>query len=231
MLRARFTVGCLGALAIAFGATWGCIPNPAGDFEDYQERVSNLPAPPPLEASTFETAPPPTQAVEGTYYGACLAELAFGQPSKRFNFFTLTKYTPDAAGAKLQLSIQPLKVVNNNPPPTVTKADAVGAEISTPPGDVASTGRFRLELGTVSVAGAANPITGSDVEILSAFLDGRFAEARFCARLGGQVTKPAAAARQLDPAQNICQFVPIKDGDPMPAFTEADFQANSCPLD
>ena len=230
MLRARFTVGCLGALAIAFGAMWACIPHPEGDFEDFQERVSNLPKP-VIEASTFEAAPPPTQAVEGTYYGACLAELAFGSASKRFNFFTVTKFTPDPAGAKLELSIQPLKVVNRNPPPTVTLADAVGPQLAAPPANVESSGRFRLELGTVNVAGAANPITGSDVEIVGAFLDGRFAEARFCARLGGQVTKPAAAARTLDPALNICQFVPIKDGDPMPEFTDPDFVTDSCPLE
>ena len=83
----------------------------------------------------------------------------------------------------------------------------------------------------MNVPGSANPISGSDVEILAANLDGLFAEARFCARLGGQVVKPAAVARQLDPPQNICQFVPIKDGDPMPAFTDADFVPGACPLD
>ncbi len=230
MLRARFTLGCLGALAIAFGTTWACIPHPEGDFEDYQDRIATFPKP-VVEASTFEAAPPPTQAVEGTYYGACVAELAFGQISKRFNFFTVTKFTPEGAGGKLQLSIQPLKVVNNQPPPTVTKADSVGPEIPAPPADVAASGRFRLELGTANVPGLANPISGGDVEILNAFLEGRFAEAKFCARLGGQVTKPAAAARTLDPPQNICQFVPIKDGDPMPEFTQADFQPESCPLE
>ena len=230
MVGSRVTLGCLGALVVAFGATWACIPHPDGDFEDYQERIATFPKP-LVEASTFEAAAPPTEAVEGLYYGACLAELAFGQPSKRFNFFTLTKYTPDPSGAKLQLSIQPLAVVNNQPPPTVSKANAVGSEIPAPAADVSAAGRFRIELGTVNVPGTANPISGSDVEILGSSLDGRFAEARFCARLGGQVVKPAAAARQLDPPQNICQFVPVKDGDPMPEFTEADFQPGSCPLD
>ncbi|MBX3201737.1 MAG: hypothetical protein KF850_34585 [Labilithrix sp.] len=230
MLGSRFTLGCAGALVIAFGLTWACIPHPEADFEDFQERAAAMPKV-EIEASTFEAAPPPTEAVEGVYYGACLAELAFGSPSRRFNFYTVTKYTPDPSGAKLELSIQPLKVVNNQPPPTITKDDATGPVIAAPVAEVAPSGRFLIELGTTNVPGNANPISGGDVEILRATLDGRFAEARFCARLGGEVTKPAAAARQLDPPQNICQFVPIKDGDPMPEFTAADFQPESCPLD
>lgn len=230
MRRARFALGCLGALVIAFGSTWACIPHPADDFEDYQERVANLPKA-TVEASTFEAAPPPTNAVEGTYYGICVSELAFGQVNKGFNFFTLTKFTPGEAGGKLELSIQPLAIVNNQPPPTVSKAGAVGSPIAAPPADVAADGKYKIDLGTVTVPGTANPISGSDVEILTATLEGRFAEAKFCARLGGQVTKPVAAARVLNPPQNICQFVPIKDGDPTPGFTSADFQPESCPVD
>jgi hypothetical protein len=236
MLGARLTVGCLGALVVAFGLAGvptACIPHPEGDFEDYQKRLAATPQT-VIEASTFDISAPPTNAVEGTYYGACLAELAFGNVVQRFNFFTITKYTPDASGAKLQLSIQPLLIQPppaNLPPTTVSKSGAAGPEIPTPPGAVQSNGRFRLELGTVNVPGTANPISGGDVEIAGAFLDGRFAEARFCARLGGEVLKPVAAARTLDPPLNICQFVPIKDGDPMPEFTKADFQPESCPLE
>ncbi len=231
MRRARITLGCLGALVVAFGTTWACIPHPDQDFEDFQGRAAAFPKQ-EIEASVFEAAPPPTQAVKGLYYGACLAELGFGQPTKRFSFYTLTEFTPsDGGSSKLQLSIQPLKLENAQPPSTVSKAGAVGAEIPAPPADVAASGRFTLQLGTVYVPGAANPISGSDVEITGANLDGRFAEARFCARLGGKVVKPAAAARDLNPPDNICQFIPIKDGDPMPAFTEADFQTASCPLE
>jgi hypothetical protein len=230
MAGSRFTLGCVGALVVAFGMTWACLPHTEGDFEDFQVRAANLPKP-NIEASTFEAAPPPTNAVEGLYYGACVSELAFGQPSKAFNFYTLTKYTPDTgSGAKLELSIQPLAVVNNLPPPTIAKSGAVGDPIPAPLASVAATGRYRLELGTVHVPGKANPISGSDVEILRASLDGLFAEERFCARLGGEVTQPVAAARTLDPPQNICQFYKIKDGDPTPTLSSSDFQPTSCPV-
>lgn len=228
-MRARFVFGCLGFLVVASVAPWACIPHPEQDFEDYQDRVASFPKP-VIEASVFEAAPPPTKAVEGLYYGACLSELAFGQTAKVFNFYTLTKYTPDPSGAKLMLSIQPLAVVQQAPPPTISKAGAVGSEIPAPAANVDAEGKYLLELGTVNVPGAANPISGSDVVISSAKLQGRFSEAKFCARLGGNVEKPEAAKRTLDMEQNICQFVPIKDGDPTPTFTQADFQAASCPL-
>lgn len=230
MRRSRFAVGCLAGVAIAVGTTWACIPHPGGDFEDYQERIGDFPKA-IIEASTFEAAPPPTEAVEGLYYGACVSELAFGQVSNAFNFYTLTKFTPDEEGGKLELSIQALRIENSQPPATVATSGIVGDAISAPAASVASNGRYRLELGTVNVPGEANPISGSPVEIAGASIEGRFAEAKFCGRLGGEVLRPAAAARQLDPPLNICQFFPVKDGDPTPALDFAEFQPESCPLD
>lgn len=233
MLRARSRrlLGCLGLLTAGLAVSWACIPHPEKDFEDYQDRIASFPKA-QVEASVFEAAPPPTQAVDGIYYGACLSELAFGQPSKVFNFYTKTKFTPAENGnpAKLELSIQPLKVENAQPPATVSLAGAVGSPIPAPAAPVDSAGKYKLELGTVNVPGTANPISGSDVIIEVATLQGNFAESRFCARLGGNVKKPEAAARTLDIEQNVCQFVPIKDGDARPELTAADFQAASCPL-
>jgi hypothetical protein len=229
MLGARLTLGCLACIAVGLAAPWACLPHPDSDFEDYQTRIASFPKP-IVEASAFEAAPPPTQAVEGLYYGACLIELAFGNVDKVFNFYTITKYTPEGEGGKLSLSVQPLAVENAAPPKNVAKAGAVGSEILGPPAAVDANGKYKADLGTVNVPGTANPISGSDAVIEVATMEGRFSEAKFCARLGGNVTKPEAAARTLDPTQNICQFVPIKDGDPTPKFTTADFQADSCPL-
>ncbi|HVH42825.1 MAG TPA: hypothetical protein VM925_10800, partial [Labilithrix sp.] len=127
MRRARFTLGCLAGVVVAWSAGWACIPHPEDDFEDFQGRAEALPKP-VIEASTFEAAPPPTQSVEGLYYGACLSELAFGNDTKVFNFYTLTKFTPGDAGGKLVLSIQGLEVTPppTAPPPTVAKAGTVG---------------------------------------------------------------------------------------------------------
>jgi hypothetical protein len=229
--RAPLAFGSLGLIVAALMAPWACIPHPDTDFEDYQERIASFPKP-VIEASVVDQGPPPTTAVEGIYYGACLSELAFGQPDNVFNFYTKTKFTPGTNGGpgKLELSIQPLILVNNKPPPTISLSGAVGSPIAAPAADVNAAGKYTINLGTVTVPGTANPISGSNVLIESATLQGNFAEARFCARLGGEVKQPVAAARTLDTSQNICQFLPIKDGDPKPVLAAGDFQAASCPL-
>jgi hypothetical protein len=230
--RAPYAFGCVGLIVAALTAPWACIPHPEQDFEDYQERIASFPKP-VIEASVIDTGPPPTKAVEGIYYGACLSELAFGQPDNVFNFYTTTKFTPGPNGGpgKLELTIQPLKVFNKKPPATVTLADKVGGAIVATPADVSAAGKYTINLGTVTVPGEANPISGSNVLIENGSLQGNFAEARFCARLGGEVKQPVAAARTLDTSQNICQFVAVKEGDTRPALTASDFQAATCPVD
>lgn len=171
----------------------------------------------------------PVTTVKATYVGACRPELT-NNPLKRLSFFTHTEFTSGAPG-KLELTLRPLRVVDLSPPPTVSSKDVVGSDIIAASTNVASDGRFQTKLGTVLVPGSAQPISGSDLEINGAFLDGRFAESKFCARLGGQLVRPSPAARTLDPSNNICQFVRVDDGDPMPSFTAADFTPDACPLD
>jgi hypothetical protein len=65
--------------------------------------------------------------------------------------------------------------------------------------------------------------------LASSTLDARWNATQHCARLGGEVIAPAAAARQLDPASNICLFVPINDGDPTPKLSASDFDPTKCP--
>src|SRR4051794_33527778 len=48
-----------------------CLPKPDQDFEDFGKRANALPAT-IGDGGTFEAAAPPTEAVSGIYYGACL---------------------------------------------------------------------------------------------------------------------------------------------------------------
>lgn len=230
MRRSRFKVGCFAGASIALSVLgFACIPHPDDDFSDFQKRVANLPKPVTDGATTFEAAPPPTDAVEGLYYGACMSELAFSDPNKIFNLFTHTKFTPSGAGGKLELSIGTLKIEPGpKPPSTVGQAGVVGTPFAGS-ADVDAQGKFNMQLGTVGFPGAANPISGSDVVILNGSLQGRFSAERFCARLGGHVEKPESATRDLNPPDNICQFVPVKDGDKTPTFSFADLTAAGCP--
>jgi hypothetical protein len=227
-MRARLVLGSLGCVTAVLIAPWACIPHPEQDFEDYQERIANFPKE-TVEAAAFDTSAPPTSAVEGLYYGACLSELEFGQPKLVFNFYPMTKFAPEPTPAQLTLSIQSLKVINRAPPPTISLAGVIGSPIAAPATTVDAEGLFLIQLGTVIIPGEANPVSGSEAQIDDAVLRGRFGADRFCARLGGRVIRPTAAARTLKDGENICQFVPIKDGDPTPTFTGANFQAASCP--
>jgi hypothetical protein len=228
-MRARVLVGFSICFAAAALGPWACIPHPEQDFDDYQERIANIPKS-QIDASAFEAAAPPAEPVKGLYYGACLSELAFNQVSKVFNFYTNTEFTPSAQGNKLTLSIQALKVKSGSfPPDTITSADISGGIIKAP-ALVDREGKFRLELGTVTIPGDCNPISGSNVLIENTVLIGRFAADRICARLGGDVRQPAASARSLNIDKNVCQFVPIQEGAKRPEVTLADLQAEACPL-
>ena len=230
-MRARLALGCLGGVALGLGGVWACIPNPSGAFEDFQERIKSFEGPPIEEAGPpVEAGPPPTEATEGLYYGACYSELALGQVTNVLSFYTKTKFTPDAAGGQLELTIEALKFENLAPPAKVSREGITGGIIPAPAAAVNAEGQFTLSLGTVSVPGDANPISQSEVLIENAQLQGRFAAAQFCGRLTGFVVKPAAASRNLDIEKNFCQFRPIKDGDDTPVLTRADFQPSACPL-
>lgn len=229
-MRARLVL----ALVVAgFASGLACIPNPEGDFEDFQERARGFAPPPGGGGDAGFDGAPPTQAVEGVYYGACLSQLAFGRLDRVFNFYTKTKFTPDpgGAGGTLTLSLQALTLgATGGPPETVSAAGLVGPEQASPQPaspNVTPEGRYTIDLGMVTVPGAANPITGRDVIIMNTKLVGRFAQDRFCARLNGNVTQPVQL--QLEPPRNICQFVPVTEGQATPTFTPADFTPEACP--
>lgn len=86
---------------------------------------------------------------------------------------------------------------------------------------VDATGNFVTALGTLTIPGAANPITGRDVVIQTASLTGKLETTTFCARLAGDVVQPVSVT--LDPAQSPCVFLRTADGDPVPTVTSQTF--------
>lgn len=179
-------------------------------------------------ADPDSSAPDAPTSQQGLFYGACLSELAAGQPSKVFNFWVETT----SGDGKLTMRLQPLIMINQAPPPTVTKSGTIGAVLPSLPADIDAGGHAMLVLETITIPGAANPITGSDVVITSTLIETRFVstKTKFCGRLGGSLVKPEAAARELKPAENVCRFVPIVDGQTTPTFTAADFAPEACPF-
>jgi hypothetical protein len=238
-----------------------CIPNPKADFEDYQAAV--IPYRPEAGGGSFDGAAA-TEAFEGTFFGACLSQLAQNNPDKVFNFLTDVKFTPGAGGGQLVFKLTPLKTDQTPgpdqgrvPPKVVSRANITGTVLGS---DTAvatdARGKFTAVFGDVNVPGDANPISQRPVIILNGGMVGIFSQssgvapgsdggadeagtdagassggAQFtiCTRLNGDVTQPLTLT--LDPTLNICQFRQIKEGDPAPVFTKADFQSGTCPVD
>lgn len=233
-----------GAAVGAMACVIACIPHPDKDFEDYTERTASFSG---SSSGTVDAGPIDatviTEPTEGLYYGACLSELAFGATNKVFSFYTKTKFTPGANGAdgKLTITLQALKLKDNPgevnppaPPEVVSKAGLLPPEQTSKEAPVQGT-KIAVDFndasgrpGLVVVPGAANPITGRDVEIENTRMTGVFAKEKFCALLNGKVVKPINL--ELTPSKNVCQFIPVKDGDKTPVLTKPeDFAASSCP--
>lgn len=154
------------------------------------------------------TDPPPGTELN---YVACLSQLAFGDVNKVLSFYAPVERTADS----VSVSLKPLATENNAPPKTVTSLGTVGeaSQASSPLGG----GQFTLDLGKMTIPGAANPISGRDLVIEAAKLTGTLS----CAHLSGDVTQPVQIT--LEPAQNTCRFFIVRDGDPAPKLTAAEF--------
>jgi hypothetical protein len=231
----RVRVFVLASLVCGSSVGLACIPDPAGDFEKYQEDIAPYAS---QGGGTFDGSAA-TEAVAGTYYGACLSELGQSNPDKVFNFLVDTKFNPNpgGAGGQLSLKLTVLKTqqtgepsnIGRVPPEFVSRANATG----TPLGDdtkfvpTDAQGKFAIVFGDVNVPGDANPISQRPVVILNGAMNGRFSQNSFCTRLSGDVTVPLSVT--LTPALNICQFRPIKEGDPTPKLTKDDFLPGTCP--
>ena len=206
-------LGCLVPLTLG-----GCIPDPEGDFEKYTARTAQD-APPPVDGGGVDSAPP-TEAVEGLYFAACLSTLAAGRIDRVLRFYTETKFVPDAPGSptgKISLKLTPMKLsAGGGPPPTVSRDQTVGATYTVTDAATNAQGVYAAPLGTVNIPGAANPISGRDIVVENAAVPGRFAPGKFCSQLSGRVTTPTDIP--LDGAANTCVYFPVKEGDPTPVL-------------
>lgn len=214
------------ALASALGAA--CIPHPADDFKDYEDKTVEQRKVVPKDAGPPPDAAPPVQAIEGVYFGTCFSQLAAGRTDRVLRFYTVTKFTPSPTGGALTLEITPLKLPTTPTDAktgTFGKAATVGAAFKVTDAPVDSKGVFTAAFGTVEVPGAANPISGRDIRIDTTVFKGRFADpAKFCAQLSGQVVQPVQ--QQLDAPANICLFLAAKEGDPYPDPPRDDYACN-----
>jgi hypothetical protein len=222
--RAFVSVACLGAVLVAGSAA--CFPDPEGEYKDFQERTANLgpTTDTPTDAAVLDTKPPET-VTEALYVGICTTALALKDPAQALRFYTKSKYTPDGSGGgKLSLTVKPLVGWQNGDyvtPKAVTDSETRGNEIPANDLVVAAGGRFTANLGTMNLPADANSISGREAVINNTVLDGKFGTGEFCTTLGGHLIIPYEY--DFVPKDNVCLFIEVKDGDPVPTREQAQF--------
>jgi hypothetical protein len=161
-------------LVLAASLLAGC-PDPNGSFESFVEKAEAIPSGPLGQCG--ETV----QTVEGDFFFALSAQLA---PTKPIVF--LTQITTDAGG--MSFHIQALSAEDRTTP--------VGDGIDIGPYPIDAEGTFVAALPPLAVVGAANPITGSDIEA-TITLKGSVCADFLCGSVEGAVTKVNGAPSDI----------------------------------
>ena len=165
-------LGCLAALA-------GC-PDPQGEYDAFKERFEALNT---GGASGCEPAPAVAGAADGQYLFALSAKLS---PPKAFVLdATLTTTEGADGGLNVELSLQPLSAED--------QATPVGEPLVAEGLTIEADGTFTWDFGLVTLIGAANPITGADVEstlIFEGSICGPPNQGFICGDASGIVSKP-----------------------------------------
>ena len=223
LLASSLTAAAGGAVIVA------CIPDPKGEYQDYQDRTADLVGDGGGGGGEVIDAKPPEEAVEQLYVAVCVTSLSGRNPEQALRFYTETKFVPEGGGGKLTLTMSPL--VGWNDPPTdayippaeitvaksETRGDPLSAEMT-----VGADGRFTQNLGKIDLDRAANSVSGRAAVIENVTLDGVFgSDERFCAQLSGSLTVPYNAT--LNPALNTCIFLKATEGQKVPALTQGEF--------
>lgn len=93
---------------------------------------------------------------------------------------------------------------------------------------VSPSGRYVAALGTLTIPGDANPISGRVVVIENVVLSGGFSRPlRFCSAFDGHVTQPTDIV--LAGASNTMIYDKVTEGATQPVHTAGDFAAG-CPV-
>ena len=154
-----------------------------------------------------------TTTVEQLYFVSCLSVLAVGDRNKVLRFYAASSSTADT----FTLDLTPLKKSATK----VSKAQSVGAPQTTSSGLAADTGRFKVSFSGISVDASANPFSTGPLTIAPMTLEGDKAAGRFCTKLDGAITAPLQ--QRLDPSADVCVFVPVNEGDPVPSVQASEY--------
>jgi hypothetical protein len=207
--------------SLSIGAVLGCV-NPQKDFDGYVQVASDRRAQSSAGSGGTGGSAGGGQAgdgqggastvdLSGKFISYCLSSLGVGDPMKSLLLATEFEQT----GSSLSVKLTPLKI-------GASSLSEILGTATTAKADIASNG-FTINFGTVSIPGAANPISGSDIEIANTVFAAKIQSSdHVCAELGGQLTKPFAYP--LDDPGDICLILRVNaDGSVPPLPKAAEF--------
>ncbi len=158
----------------------------------------------------------------GDFLVSCVTNITGRNPKQPLRFAGKLAYAAEAGGTgKLSMTLRPILVSKGAPQ---TLADTTGAEISITDVPISSSCGFEAALGQVKVAGEANSISGSEIVVDPARLEGSIVSAdKLCAELDGALTVPFPF--DLDPAGDSCVFLRCEGGacPPLPDLQLSDY--------
>jgi hypothetical protein len=210
----RFTlvVTLLGSLCV------GCV-DPEGDYDEFQERdkkTTGIKGEGCGAGDGGACAPTSANALQGQWLFALAATLG---PDKPILFFADVEATDVADGVEWTWTITPLDAKARTP---------LTALPTLAPSVVPTSGAWTVDLAPIAVPGAANPITGSDIEA-DANLVGDVCGGRdfFCGDVTGNVTKPIAL--KLDGSKWTMAKLPAPDTVPEQIFVSCECELAAPP--
>lgn len=196
-----FLAASLAALLAGCGGDGAPVRSAPGQVAD-EPPADPATDPAPADPAPAEptTATPRLPDVSGTLLLAVSVAIIRDTP---VYFLTRARLTPSADGTTgtLDLRATPLRAADRTP--VTGAADLTIAGIP-----VGADGRFSVDVGTVTIPGAANPLEAGDI-VASLVLKGRLASADvICGDVQGQVTEPLA----LDLDGSTFAFARVSEG-------------------
>lgn len=194
------------SVPLIVGAFVACLPHPEGDYEEFVDKTANLRGLERDGGGIAVEASVPVEKTSGAYFAVCLPGLVSGRVDRALRFYAETEFTPTEGGAgTLKLTLSPFSTAAR----VFAKSSVAGAALDV--GDaipVSSSADFSGSLANADIVGGANPISGSDINIVDITLAGKFsAKGNFCSDFKGRVTKPIQNTFEAE-----CIYLDIAEG-------------------
>jgi hypothetical protein len=208
----------LGLLGLTGGVVFAaCLPDAKKDYDEFLTNTESQREKPGGGVSDA-AVDASVVAIDANYFAVCYSALMAGSMGRTLRFYTQVKVDPMGAGGKAKLVLYPMRADARK----FERGMATNAPLTYDNVTVDANARFNATLATVSIEGAANPLSGRDITLDNVKLSGLlYAKETFCSGFSGTITMPI-----MQDFEAICRYFSMKEGD---AFSFEDDTANGLP--